>query len=276
MRSAPAARRERCAIRTIATLVRRDFQIARTYWFALFLDLFYVIANLIVFFYISRTLGGPTGTDLSGAPTYFSYAAVGVVIAVVTGSASQTVAIRIQEEKMAGGLEALLIQPIRSFQLAFGIVGFPFLFGIVRAVFYMFIAAAVMGLDTSNASWGAFVSMLVLAGTTFAAIGIACAAAVFIFSRGAALIGIAVFVLDVLGGAVFPPELFPGWMGPIVEIVPTRFIFEGSRTALFSGTGWTDDAGALALITAIGLPLALGLFAQALRHSLRRGTIGKY
>src|SRR2546430_12758383 len=68
-------------------------------------------------------------------------------------AASTSLGVRIREEQLTGTLEALVVQPLTSFELAVGLVGFPFLFAMVRALAYLGIAWAWLDVDLSHADW---------------------------------------------------------------------------------------------------------------------------
>ena len=99
--------------RVVRTLVAREYASKRTYRLAFILDLLFGIANLFVYYFISRTLGAGDNADLGDAPTYFAFALVGIAITNVIGAASTGLAYRIREEQFTGTLEALLIQPVK-------------------------------------------------------------------------------------------------------------------------------------------------------------------
>ena len=74
-------------IGVIAALVRRDYMVQRSYRLVFVLDVFYGIVNLLVFYFISQTFSDETTADLSGAPSYFAFASVGIAITIVLQAA---------------------------------------------------------------------------------------------------------------------------------------------------------------------------------------------
>jgi hypothetical protein len=89
-----------------------EYASRRTYRLAFLLDLVFGIANLLVYYFISRTLSIGQHSDLGSAPTYFAFALVGIAITNVIGAAATGLAYRIREEQFTGTLEALLVQPL--------------------------------------------------------------------------------------------------------------------------------------------------------------------
>ena len=131
-------------------LVRRDWSITRSYRTALVTDLGFGFLNLVVYHFISRTLRPRVGSELAGAPSYFAFAAVGIALTVVLQAAITGFSRRVREEQLTGTLETLLAQPISSVELALGLAGFPFLFAIFRALAYLLLAGAFLGLSFAH------------------------------------------------------------------------------------------------------------------------------
>ena len=94
--------------RVIAAIVRRDYLITRSYRLPFVLDAFYGLLELSVYFFISRTFHGFVPAQLQGAPSYFAFAAAGIVVAVVVAAAASGLAQRLREEQLTGTLEALV------------------------------------------------------------------------------------------------------------------------------------------------------------------------
>lgn len=263
-------------VRIARALVWRDFLITRSYRVPFVFDLFFGIANLVIYFYISRTFEGGEAANLGGAPSYFAFAAVGVSLTVVIQAASVGLARRLREEQLTGTFEALVAEPVASAETSLGLAGFPFLFAVVRAVVYLTAAYLLFGLDLSQADFVGFAIMLAGTGLAVAGLGVAFGALVLIFKRGDAIAILVTFALGLGGGAYFPTGQLPSVLQPIVDVIPTRFAFDGLRAALFQGEGWGGDALALALFGIIALPLAVLAFDRALRHARRRGSLAQY
>ena len=262
--------------RTLGVVVRRDFLIRTSYRGAFIFETFFGVMNLLVFYFISKTLRTPAEADLGGAPDYFAFVAVGATITLVVQAASVALARRIREEQLSGTLELLTIQPIHPNEIALGFASFPFLFGTLRASLYLLFAQLALGVDLSEASWIGFVLLLLATGTTLSTVGIVMGALTLIVKRAEALAPIAALFLGLGGGAFFPISVLPGWLQPIGYALPTRWIFGGIREALFVGHGWSGELYALAAFTAVAMPLALMTFAAAFRRARKTGSLSQY
>ena len=257
----------------VAAVVRREYLERRSYRLALLMDLAFGFLNLLVYFFISRTFRHQASVSLGHAPTYFAFAASGIVVGLVFQATTLTVARRVGEEQRSGSLEALVVEPVRPAELAIGLAGFPFLFSAARSALYLLVARVLLGLDLSNASWAGATAVLAASALALMSIGIAVAAMVVIVRRSEALASVTAFGLTMLGGGVFPRAVLPGPLEALGRIVPTRFVFDGMRAALFGGGGWAHDVLILLAFAAVALPASLLALEKALALAIRRGTL---
>lgn len=260
----------------LAAFARRDFLIARSYRLPFLADLAWGVIDLVLYYFISKVVGPVPAADLDGAPSYFAFALVGILVSLVIGTATGEIAGRIRSEQLTGTLELLCAQPLRAGRLAAGYAAYPIAFAIVRVAFYFVVAVAFLGLATGSADWVGVVVVLVASALAFFGLGILAAAATIVFKRGDAVVDAAVFAMTFVSGAFFPIAVLPSWAQSIGEVMPTRFAFDGLRQALFEGEGWGTSALVLAGIGAAGIPLAIWVFAAALQHAKRKGTLAEY
>ena len=256
--------------------MRRDYAITRSYRNTFLLEIAIGVIEILVYFYISRTFTQGSTGNLHGAPSYFDFAVVGIIVTIVIGATSTELASRVRQEQLAGTLEALFLQPLTTMEVTLGLVAVPFIFAMVRAVVYLTIAAAFLGLVVTHANWLGAGLMLIVTGAAMCAIGIAAGAFVLVVRRGAYFSGMLLFAMGFVSGAVFPASVLPDWVQPIGAIVPTRFAYDGLRSTLFKGSDWGGDVLTLALFAAIGVSVAIFLFAGALSLSKRRASLAQY
>jgi len=263
------------SVQPLLALIRRDYSYVRSYPLLLTFDLAYGLLDLLIYFFISRTFGDAASADLQGAPTYFAFALVGIVITLVIGAASADLAQRLREEQFVGTLEILVAQPITPLQIALGTAGFPLVFALARGLVYLLVGTVVLGVGLPNANWLAFALLLLATAAALLSLGLLIGAAVIVFKRQA-LGGIISVALGFGGGAFFPLSVLPNWLEQIGRLLPTRFIFDGVRAALFRGEGWTSDLLAIVAYAAVLLPISLIVFSRSLGHARRSGTLGQY
>lgn len=272
--TAPVSRRPSAG--PVLALVARDFGVTRSYRTALVTDLLFGFLNLVMYRLISQTVRPRVGTDLAGAHSYFAFAAVGVALAVVLQAAISGLARRVREEQLTGTLETLLTQPVSTVEVALGLAGFPFLFAVVRALAYLLLAGAFLGLSFADTNWIGVLASFLVSGLVFASIGIALAALVLVFKRAEAVGSLGSVAISLLGGALFPVAVLPGWLKPLATIVPTRFAFDAVRGALFGAQSWLRPSLILLAMGAVMVAVSLTLFSAALRVVVRQGTVSQY
>ena len=260
----------------IAALIRRDRQIITSYRLSFVLDLFFGIVNLAMYYFISRTFEDLSSSDLGGAPTYFAFAAVGVIMGAVLDATSSSVGYRVREEQVTGTLEAISTAPITPLELCVGLVGFPFTFASARAAFYLIVAAVLMDLDVGSTSWIGLVLVFVTTGAAIAPFGILAGAAVLVMKRGQVISGTFMFLMTLLAGMVFPVSVLPARLEALSALIPLRYSFDGARQALFVGSGWEDDVLVLIAAAIILWPLSILIFSKAGAWARRAGSLAEY
>jgi ABC-2 type transport system permease protein len=262
--------------RAFGAIVWRDYLTKRSYRLAFTLDVFNGVLTLAIYYFISRFFIHPDRAELNHAPSYFAFAAAGILVAGMITTASVELVVRLREEQLAGTLETLIGHPVSAGELGLGLVGFPFSFAVVRALIYFVIVSAWMGLDLLRVSWTGVVVVLLATAAVFAPIAIAAAAAVLVVKRAEMVLGLVIGVAIVFSGSVFPISALPGWLQPVAGLLPPHLAFDGVRNALFLGDGWVLDSVKLLAIAVIATPLAAAIFGVALRSAQRSGSLSEY
>jgi ABC-type multidrug transport system permease subunit len=240
------------------------------------LDTFYGVLEFATFFFISRAFGNVNESELSGAPNYFAFAAIGIVLSLVVEAASSGLASRVREEQLSGSLEALAAQPLSSVQLCLGFTAFPFVYALARAALYLCIAALLIDVDIGKASWPGLALMFVASGAAMSALGMLVGAAVLVWKRGRTVAGTVLFGMTLLGGSLFPVSALPDWLERLSALVPLRYAYDGVRDALYRGEGWAGDFLALVAFAIVAVPLAIWVFGYAFDAARRAGSLGEY
>jgi ABC-2 type transport system permease protein len=257
-------------------IVRRDWLITRSYRTAFVMTGAAAAINILAYYFISETFDGGATAQLQGAPSYFAFALVGIVISTVVQSAALAVSRRLREEQLTGTLEAIAGQPLRDGELALGLAGYPFIFSGVRAIGYLVVAGLLFGVSFASTDWLGLVAVLISTSAFVVGLGLIIAAFVLLIKRAETIAALITFGLAFLGGAFFPVEAFPEWLEAIARITPTRLAYDGTRAALYTGEGWEDDAVILLLVAAVTIPAGIWAFGASLRRQRRMGTLGEY
>ena len=260
----------------ILALARREVLIRATYRATFVLEGFGGVLAIAVYYFISETFKDVEGAGLGDAPSYFAFALVGAAITTVVQTAATTTSRRVREEQLTGTLEAMLSQPVRSGEVAFGLAAYPFLFAALRALAYLVLGSLLPGVDFVDADWLGLILVLIVATALFLAIGLMIAAIVVVLKRAEVIAGLIMYALAVLGGAFFPVSVLPGWLEWLSDLAPTRRAFDGGRDALYGGGGWADDVLVLSGMALVLIPVGLWLFDVSVRSQRRSGALGEY
>lgn len=264
------------AVRTVGAIVRRDFATRRSYRAAFILDGAFGFLNIAIYFFISRTFGDQSAHSIGNAPSYFAFVLVGITLTLVVQAATTETVRTLRQEQLTGTLEALMMQPVNPRDVSLGFAVLPTLYAMVRAAAYLTIVVLWLNLNVASTTWAEFVLMLAVTGAAMLAIGIAGCALVLVFKHGELIVGMVILLMGLLGGALFPVAVLPGWVEELAKIVPTRYAFDGARAAVYGGSGLETDVLALALFAAIAIPISLVLFRQAMTTVRRAGSLGQY
>ena len=259
-----------------AALTRRDFEINRSYRVAFAFDIFWGVLDVLFYYYFSQIVGIAPAADLGGAPSYFAFALAGMAVSVVVLSATSTISSRVREEQLTGTLEFICGNPVRSSEFALGTAAFPFLYASVRVVIYLILAVAFLGLDAGDVNWAGVAVTVPLSALAMLGIGIVAAAATVVFKRGGSVVGVAVFAMTFVSGALFPISLLPDWLQPIGEAMPTKAALDAMRQSLYGDEGIWHEALVLIGWSLVLLPVSLWLFSLALNKARAQGALAQY
>jgi ABC-2 type transport system permease protein len=264
----------------IPAFVRRDFKIALSYR-AVFIGDALNLAGQIVVFYFIADLVDPGKLPVYGGtvPTYLAFVAIGLVINLTAGVLLHQVSAALRTEQLTGTFEALLASPTSGTTLQLGSVAYTVLMVPIRAAILLGAIGIGFGLDLHvNGILPAALLLVSFLPFTWG-LGLISAAVVVTFRRGNGATGMALTVLGLLSGTVFPIELLPPVLQTIAEWNPFAIAIDSIREALIGGTGLAtalEDMARLLPLSLVGLVIGMLCFRAAIGRERRRGTLGHY
>ena len=232
-----------------------------------FLAILYVTGGALAAFARSHGLGD----------SYIAFILAGLAFTDLFLTSMQTFSGSVREAQLQGTLEPMLLAPIRVPELVAGSILFPFAQSLVRTTITISVAFFAFGLF-HHANAVSALLVLIPGIVSFASIGVLSASFVLAFKQGDPVIGMFAFVSSMLGGAVFPTSLLPGWVRAVGWFFPLTSALAGIRASL-DGSSPVDvlpQAVALWLTTLILVPIAGLAFNAALRHAKREGSLVQY
>jgi ABC-2 type transport system permease protein len=204
---------------------------------------------------------------------------VGIALGVFLQLGIHEVVGAIRQEQLMGTLESLLSTPTAPTTIQLGSVVYQLIYIPVRTAIFLVVVAEVFGLNF-HAS-GLLPSALILfvfVGFVWG-VGVASAAGILTYRRGAGALALGVGLLTLASAAYFPLDVFPDWLATIARLNPVTVAIEGMREALIGGSGWDGIGWRMAVLvpaSLAALTIGVAAFRRALRREQRLGTIGLY
>jgi ABC-2 type transport system permease protein len=264
----------------LGAFARRDLLVAWSYRMSFVTDLVGLAGMAILFSLVGGMVDPaklPTygGTQIS----YLEFAVVGLSLGLLMQVGLDRVGQAFRNEQLLGTLESLLMTPTSAATIQVGSIAYDLVYVPIRTGVFLLGCALAFGLHFEVSGVGPAVALFIAFVPFVWGVGVASAATVLTFRRGAGIIGLAVIALSLVSGVYFPIKLLPGWAAEIAELNPIAIAIDGLRDALLGGAGWgatLEVAGVLVLIGAVMLTAGFAAFRAALRRERRRGTLGLY
>jgi len=263
-------------MRKVLAFLGRDFFMETSYRFNFLLSLIGVVFSVAIFYFLGKIVD-PSYVQES-ADDYFSFALVGVAMAMYLRTGLGAFAESMREEQMMGTLEAMMSTPTSLTTIILSSSIWRFLFTSVSVLAFL-VVGTFFGVSFAGANILAALLLLVLTVAAYAALGIISASFIIVFKRGDPINWVVSSLSILLGGVFYPITVLPGWMQSLSRLLPITWSLEGIRGALLMGESFSalwEDFLALAIIAAVLIPLSLALFRLAVHYARRTGTLVKY
>ena len=260
--------------------IARDLRIEASYRMNFLMQGLGILFTVVTFHFLARLVdtGNVAALGRFGGG-YFSFVLIGIALSNYLSVATRAYADRLREAQVTGTLEAMLMTPTPVGQIiAFSAI-YDFLFASIRVVLYLLVGAALFGLDTSRANWGAAAVFLALAVVTFSSLGILSASFILVFKRGDPLTMIYGVLSFLFGGVYYPVDLLPEWLRSLSMLLPLTWALDGMRMSLMRGATLHETADrvwVLLLFSVVLWPVSLWVFTRAVKKAKRDGSLGKF
>jgi ABC-2 type transport system permease protein len=266
-------------LRVVTAFIRRDFRIHTSYRLSFVLQMSTIFFFLTLYYFLSRIVDQKefaARQDISG--DYFGYAAVGLALLSILQVGLSSFSSKMREEQTTGTFEALMAAPTSPSLVVLSSAVYDLLRSTAFAFVLLGTAIVLFGLhlDTDLGSLGVSAVALVGCLTLFASLGVAVAAFTVIFKQTAALSGMVVSGLALLGGVYFPIDVLPGALQTLAKILPFTWGLDVVRASLLGGNVDPAQLAGLFGSAAILLPIAVLGFTRAVRRARRTGTLAQY
>lgn len=264
---------------SVLALLRASYLSAASYRMALILSFVALFVSVVPIYFISGALQPVVADSIATeGGQYFGFLLVGLgalyAITAATGALPGAIAGSIG----SGTLESLLVTRTPLHQILLGMIGYPLLMGLLRAV-VMVVGGAFVGVQVT---WTAMplaalvVTLLILAYLGF---GLVAGALVLIFRTSGPLITAVIAGSGLFGGVYYSTTVIPAWLQNLSAFVPLTYGLRALRMLLLGGAPTADVLNDISVLTLMALVLFLScgaIFLAALRYARSSGTLSQY
>jgi ABC-2 type transport system permease protein len=265
-------------VRKLPAFLRRDLLVAWSYRASFVTDWVGLIVQAFLFSFIAKLIDPDTMPTYGGTQaTYIEFVAIGISLSVFVQIGLTSVSAGLRQEQLIGTLESLLMTPTATTTIQLGAVMYQLVYVPIRTAAFLFLIALTAGADF-HASGLVPAAIILIGFIPFIwGLGVASAAAVLTFRRGAGAFAFGAGLLTIASGAYFPLDLLPHWIETLAKLNPMAIAINGMREALIGGSV-TVGSRLVVLVPASAVALGFGVFAfrRAVRREVRRGTLGLY
>lgn len=256
------------AVRFIGTVVWRDTRLALSSRVPFMFDVLAVIVSLAIFYFVGRFVGR------TGGAGFLAFVTAGVS-AMQLQSAVLRAVHGLDREQASGGLEMLLVSPVRPAIVAVAVVAFPILRGGAFALIALVVSRTVFGVELTlgPGAWPGIALGLAGAVLGFVIVTMACFGVLIALRQGPAAASLFGLVLPMMSGIYFPVSLLPAPLDAIASASPLTMAVDLVRDAVLGRGLELGDVAVMLIVLAVGVVLA-GLVCEAVvLRAKRLGTL---
>jgi ABC-2 type transport system permease protein len=259
--------------------IKRGYLLQMSYRFDFFLKMFFMLFNILTYYFIARMIGGAAAAYLEPyGGDYFSFVLISTAFSGYLMISLRSFSESVRDEQMMGTLEVMLVAPTATTSIIALSSLWSFIFASFRVLLYLLIGI-LLGVNMTAANVGGALIILILTIICFSSIGILSASFIMVFKRGNPINMLLMGTSELFGGVLFPIEVFPEWLQSISRILPITYSVNGMRHALLQGYSLEElapDILTLAFFSIALLPFSLLIFKQAVRKVKADGGLVQY
>lgn len=261
----------------VRILALKDLRIALTYRLSFALGLFSAFFSMLTFFFITRVVGHSATVGTSA--DYFRFVVVGVTTANVLRAAVVASSANARSDQMQGTLEILATQPMSPFALALGWSALPVMEAIIEGT-VMLALAVPLGFSGFTPDWISVLLVITISTTVFLAIGFIGTAFVLAIQQSAGITGLALGLMALVGGTLFPTSVLPASAHVLTILSPLTYTLRSMRGAMLAGESpmhlLAGDLGVVLIYAVISMAIALAALNASFRFARAQGTLARF
>lgn len=265
------------AFEIVRIFALKDLRVALTYRLSFALGLVSAFFSMLTFFFMTRVVGNSATV---GSPSqYFRFLVVGVVTANILRVAVMAASGNARNDQVEGTLEILGTQPISPIALALGWSALPVIEAILEGMLMLALAVP-LGFTGVSPDWISVLLVLAISTAVFLSIGFIGAAFVLAIQQGAGITGVALTVMALAGGTLFPTSVLPASAHVLTVISPLTYTLRAMRGAMIAGQSPADllggDLGIVLIYAVISIAVASAALSASFRFARARGRLSRF
>jgi len=253
----------------------RNFNLIRRYlsWEIVFL--FYTVINTLTIGLIGVDRAGESlGASSDDAVIYLVVGALlWGFLSVLFSEVSQSVS----WERWEGTIEYTFMAPVRRVTYLGGVCLFAIVYGLLRTVVVLVMAALFFDLNLHGANLVGALLVLIVASLSFIGLGLMAAVLPLMSpERGDQATHIIQGLILLVSGVYYGTNVLPTWLQPLSIVSPATYTLEAARAALLGGAPTMALSRHLLILLGFGvvmIPLGLWIFSLGERYALRAGKL---
>lgn len=262
----------------LLAFLKRDFLIEVSYRVSFILQMFGILFSVLIWKFISGVIDPAADTPGLEGVDYFGYVVLGLAFFHYLSASVTAFSSKVRNEQMTGTLEAMLVTPSSPGMIVLGSSLWVFLKTSITVVGYLGVGF-LFGLGLKPEGLLPALVVMVMTILAFAGIGILSVSFVLYLKQGDPITWVISTMSALLGGVFYPPESMAPWVEKLSFFLPITHALRAFRRALLQGTGISGllpELLALAIFSAVLLPLGVLAFRLAIRKARQEGSLVQY
>ena len=255
--------------RRIAAMVLRYWYLLRSSWARLTELIYWPAVQMVMWGFMTQYLLPQASFVAQAAGVLLS----GLLLWEVVVRGNLSLSIAFLEEMWSRNLGHLFVSPIRSWEMATGIIIAALLRTLLGLVPVSLLAWAFFGYNIYTLGLPLIAFFLILQMFSWS-VGLAMSGMIMRVGQSAeSFAWAAVFILMPVSGVYYPISVLPKWLQVISYGLPPAYVFEGMRAILMEKTVDWHGLGIALLLSCVYLVIGFQVFQWFFRLSRRAGTL---
>lgn len=261
--------------------LKKDFQWDFSYKISFFGQFIGIFFTVTIFFFISKIFEN-SNTDhlLEYDNNYFVFSIIGISILDLVVITMRSISLSVREAQSFGYIENIMTSRISPVYLLLCTCIYPFIKGVIRILFYIFLLVLFSEINISLIILFNFMFFLFITIIPFVAISLLAGAFVIYFKQADPINFLANTFISIFSGIIYPVTVLPSWMQNISDFIPLTYQLKNLRMIIlekdFNPYGDLINQFLYLCFSLVFLVFAIYITSSILKLVKKSGTLGSY